>query len=220
MTKQHDALLKQLQQGIDALSLSVSLAQQEKLLGFLYLLEKWNKAYNLTAIKQLDDMVSKHLLDSLSIYPFIDGEMILDVGTGPGLPGIPLAICFPEKNFHLLDSNGKRVRFMTHVAGELQIQNIQPTHSRVEDWKQDHAYDRVLVRAFSELDRIWALCHGLLKPQGQILAMKGNLPTEEISKLPKHTICRSTKLNVPMLDSQRHMVCLQLQDPLSCQQDS
>ena len=124
-----------LQQGIAKLGLNVTVEMQEKLIAYLQLMLKWNKAYNLTAIRELDSMVIRHVLDSLSILPFIKQSPVLDVGTGAGLPGIPLALCLPDYQFVLLDSNGKKTRFLTQAKIELGIENIEVIHSRIEDYK-------------------------------------------------------------------------------------
>ncbi len=198
---------EQLQRGLAGLSLTLSEQQQDQLLHYLGLLIKWNRAYNLTAIRDPQEMVSKHLLDSLSVAPFIRGERLLDVGTGAGLPGIPLAIVYPEKEFELLDANSKKTRFLTHVVAELVLTNVKVHHCRIEAGKLGAHYQGILSRAFASLADMTAACGPLLVEGGELLAMKGQYPEEELSQLPKPYIVKgSHALVVPGLTGERHLI--------------
>jgi len=181
----------------------------QTLVDYLAMLQKWNKAYNLTAIRDVDQMISLHLLDSLATLPFIKGERIIDVGTGPGLPGMVLAICYPEKHFTLLDSNGKKTRFLTQVKMELGINNVTVANERVEKHAHQGEYDHVISRAFASLQDMinWTL--PLPKDTGNFLAMKGVHPEKELAALPSEVEVVDIKsLNVPNIQAERHMVIM------------
>ena len=200
---------EQLRSGLEQLALPLEDAQLDNLLGYLALLVKWNRAFNLTAIRDASEMVSKHLLDSLSIAPLLQGERFLDVGTGAGLPGIPLAICFPHRHFDLLDSNGKKTRFLQQAIAELALTNCTVHRSRVESSGLNACFDGILSRAFASLADMAEACGPLLKPGGTLLAMKGQYPDEEMSRLPKPYIVKgSHALTVPGLAGQRHLLIL------------
>jgi 16S rRNA (guanine527-N7)-methyltransferase len=194
-----------------ALQMGASLSDNtiQTLVRYLAMLEKWNKAYNLTAIRDVEQMISLHLLDSLATLPYITGDKIIDVGTGPGLPGMVLAICYPEKRFTLLDSNGKKTRFLTQVKMELGIDNVTVENERVEKHLHQGEYDHVISRAFASLQDMinWTL--PLPSESGNFLAMKGVYPTEEIAALPKEVDLVSVEpLNVPNIQAERHMVVM------------
>lgn len=187
----------------------VSAEQNEQLIQYLELLIKWNKAYNLTAIRDPEEMFTKHIVDSLSIAPFIKGESILDVGSGPGLPGIPMAIMFPSKHFSLLDSNGKKTRFLIQVKMSLAITNIEVFNVRVESLGNDKLFDQIMSRAFTALDNMVALCKHLLAANGEFLAMKGLVPKDEIAMVDKdYDIVSITALVVPGCMDQRHLISI------------
>ena len=177
---------------------------QEKLDAFLALLIKWNKAYNLTAIRDRDEMVTKHILDSLAVVPYIKGERILDVGTGAGLPGIPLAIALPQYHFTLLDSNGKKIRFITQAVSELNIKNVEVVQARVEEYQSESAYQTIISRAFTSISEFIDKTKHLLAKDGQILAMKGKEFDQELKNFAGHV--KVHKLDVPGLKEQRHLV--------------
>ena len=167
----------QLEQGLKQFgmnSLSVPLLQ------YLLLLDKWNAAYNLTAVRDLNSMVGKHILDSLAILPWIKGNRILDVGTGAGLPGIPLAIAKPEIHFVLLDSNGKKTRFLNEVKRQLNLKNLEIVQFRVENYHQPQGFDTVISRAFSSLEQMIHWTQHLIAKEGIWLAMKGRYPETEL----------------------------------------
>ncbi|TNF05928.1 MAG: 16S rRNA (guanine(527)-N(7))-methyltransferase RsmG [Gammaproteobacteria bacterium] len=200
-------LASRLRAGLDALSLPLSDYQVALLLDYLSLLQKWNRAYNLTAVRDPQEMLHLHLLDSLSIAKDIAGNEMIDVGTGPGLPGIPLAICFPERSFTLLDSNGKKTRFLFQAKNSLGLGNVQEVQSRVEAYQPDRSYDAVISRAFSSLADMVEKCSHLLAPDGRFYAMKGQYPQQELSELPKHyNVIASHRLDVPGVEAQRHLV--------------
>lgn len=202
-----DRVEKRLLEGLKALSLSPDEFAIASLLHFLRLLEKWNAVYNLTAIRDLEQAVGLHVLDSLSILPYLQGRRILDVGTGAGLPGIPLALMAPEKNFYLLDSSAKKIRFVQQALLELALKNAQVIHARVEAFQSAQRFDTIIARAFASVPELWTKTHHLLVENGRLLAMKGRFPEEEIRSLTQGT-CRVIPLKVPGLDAERHLVCL------------
>jgi 16S rRNA (guanine527-N7)-methyltransferase len=176
------------------------------LLAFLVLLQKWNRHYNLTAIRDLDAAIELHLLDSLALAPFLRGVSVLDVGTGAGLPGIPLAMVATDKRFWLLDASAKKTRFIRHAAIELGLINVEVVTARVEDFvPPDRGFDNVLARAFAGLGEIWALTSRLLAPGGRILAQKGQLPKAEIEDLADCPVAVH-RLSIPGLDAERHLI--------------
>lgn len=200
-----------LAQGIAEAGLPIDAQKQQKLLAYLTLMQKWNKVHNLTAVRDADEMVVLHLLDSLVVLPFIDGKALLDVGSGAGLPGIPLAICLPELKVTVIDSNNKKVSFMRQAKAELGIENLEVLSGRVEEIAPNHKFDMVISRAFSDLDLFISLTHQLCDAQGKWLAMKGVYPEAELAELEKNTGITASKieeLKVPGLAAQRHLVFL------------
>lgn len=175
---------QQLSAGITQLDLILPAGALEKLSVFIGLLVKWNTAYNLTAVREPAEMVSKHLLDSLSVLPFLKGDWVVDVGTGAGLPGIPLALACPEKHFVLLDSNGKKIRFVIHAAAALGLKNMEVVQARAEDYRPAEPFATVISRAFAATDDFLALTSHLGASGGRWLAMKGVLPDAELRGLP------------------------------------
>lgn len=173
-------LISLLEQGLKQFGLSSLCAP---LLQYLLLLDKWNAAYNLTAVRDLDSMVSKHILDSLAIVPWIKGNRILDVGTGAGLPGIPLAIAKPEIQFVLLDSNGKKTRFLNEVKRQLNLKNLEIVQFRVENYHPAQGFDTVISRAFSSLEQMIHWTQHLIAKDGMWLAMKGRYPDTELDMI-------------------------------------
>ncbi|MHC5347329.1 16S rRNA (guanine(527)-N(7))-methyltransferase RsmG [Metapseudomonas furukawaii] len=201
----------ELSRGAQQLSVSITPEQQESLLGYLALLIKWNKAYNLTAVRDPDEMVSRHLLDSLSIVPHVGplGDNWLDVGSGGGMPGIPLAILFPERRFTLLDSNGKKTRFLTQVKLELKLANLDVVHSRVEAFTPERPFDGIVSRAFSSLEDFSNWTRHLGDSETRWLAMKGLHPDDELQALPADFRVESAHaLEVPGCQGQRHLLIL------------
>ena len=215
MVDQHSLeteLLAVLKNSLKSSELVVSSSQQQQLIRYVLLMHKWNKAYNLTSVREPQQMVIKHIVDSIVVAPFLDKNRYIDVGTGPGLPGIPLAIMCPDKHFILLDSLGKRVRFMKQVAYELNIPNIEPVQSRVEDYVATDKIDGVLSRAFASLKDMLHWCQHLVDSQGVFVALKGQLPTNELEDLPLNFVLQQTiKLDVPGLEGDRHIVKIKKQ---------
>jgi 16S rRNA (guanine527-N7)-methyltransferase len=202
---------EELSQGALELGVELSAQQHEQLLAYLALLIKWNKAYNLTAVRDPDEMVSRHLLDSLSVVPFVSeaGDNWLDVGSGGGMPGIPLAILFPERQFTLLDSNGKKTRFLTQVKLELKLANLQVIHSRVEAFTPTVPFSGICSRAFSSLEDFSNWTRHLGDGSTQWLAMKGVHPDDELQALPADFSLTATHvLKVPGCQGQRHLLIL------------
>lgn len=201
-------MLDKLRKLVAQTSLQLSDLQLQQLVQYVQLLDKWNSAYNLTSVRDPNEMLVKHIMDSLVVAPFLHGQRIIDVGTGPGLPGVPLAICCPDKEFTLLDSLGKRVRFLNQVKLQLGLKNIRPLQSRVED-HQEH-YDSVISRAFASLSDMLHWCQHLPVANGQFLAMKGAQAQEEIAALPDFVkVVGNVELTVPELVGQRYLLVLE-----------
>ncbi|WP_163936374.1 16S rRNA (guanine(527)-N(7))-methyltransferase RsmG [Paraferrimonas sp. SM1919] len=187
--------------------LIVTNEQQQKLIAFVELLHKWNKAYNLTSIRDPKQMLVRHVMDSICVSPHLQGHRFIDVGTGPGLPGIPLAIINPDKEFVLLDSLGKRTRFQKQVKFELGLQNIESVNSRVEDYHDEVGFDGVLSRAFASMSDMLQWCHHLPKETGQFVALKANIEQSELEQIPQQfAVQQIIELTVPELNEPRHVV--------------
>jgi len=201
---------KQLDTLLAKAGISLTDQQKQQLLGYVGLLDKWNKAYNLTSVRDPKEMLVRHILDSIVVNPFLKGDRFIDVGTGPGLPGIPLAIVRPESHFTLLDSLGKRVRFLRQVQHELKLTNIEPVQSRVEEFPAEPPFDGVISRAFASLQDMISWCHHLPKAKtGRFYALKGIRPDDELAQLPPGIELVSVeRLHVPTLDGERHLIIL------------
>jgi 16S rRNA (guanine527-N7)-methyltransferase len=197
---------------INQTDLNITTEQIDKLVAYVELLEKWNKAYNLTSVRDPNQMVIKHIMDSVVVSPHLQtvsdvNTKYIDVGTGPGLPGVPLSIINPDKQFTLLDSLGKRIRFITQVKHELKLENVAPLQSRVEDHQGQYA--GVISRAFASISDMVNWSHHLLAPQGKFFALKGQIDQEEIEALPNFVKVEQThSLHVPELTGERHLVLL------------
>ncbi|MGD8233456.1 16S rRNA (guanine(527)-N(7))-methyltransferase RsmG [Vibrio sp. TRT 1302] len=206
--------MSQLRTQLDSLiaqtTLDVSEQQRDQLVGYVEMLNKWNKAYNLTSVRDPQEMLIKHIMDSIVVSTHLQGDSFIDVGTGPGLPGIPLSIMNPDKQFVLLDSLGKRIRFIKQVLHELKIENVTPVQSRVEEYQPEERFDAVLSRAFASMTDMVEWCHHLPKTDGGcFLALKGQLPQSEIEQLPEWCSVTDIKaLSVPQLEGERHLVIL------------
>ena len=199
----------------DTASLGVALTEPDanRLIRLLDELERWNRTYNLTAIRNRDDMLTHHLLDSLSIHRDLHGATVADVGTGAGFPGLPLAVVNPERRFTLIDSNGKKIRFVQHAARELGLENVEGLHGRVEAMRA-RQFDTVVARAFAALPELIVNVAPLCGPQTRVLAMKGKWPQDEIAALPagwRHQ--ESRELTVPGLVESRCVIVLSRQGP-------
>jgi 16S rRNA (guanine527-N7)-methyltransferase len=187
----------------------LSESQHSQLLAYLALLIKWNKAYNLTAVRNPDEMVSRHLLDSLSVVRFVEGERQLDVGSGGGMPGIPLAILFPDSKITVLDSNGKKTRFLTQVKLELALSNLEVIHSRAEAFQPMLPFNGIISRAFSSLEDFTQWTRHMGDSDTRWLAMKGLHPADELVALPADFSLESAQaLAVPGCQGQRHLLIL------------
>ena len=190
-------------------ALSVTEPQQQQLVKLVLLLNKWNKAYNLTSVRDPQEMMVKHILDSLVVSPYLQGDRFIDVGTGPGLPGLPLAIINPQKHFVLLDSLGKRISFIRNAVRELDLTNVEAVLSRAEEYQPDHQFDGVLSRAFASLKEMTDWCHHLPKKEGHFYALKGLCHDEEVQALEgKFMVKEVVKLHVPELVGERHLIIL------------
>ncbi|MDP9500201.1 16S rRNA (guanine(527)-N(7))-methyltransferase RsmG [Bisgaard Taxon 45] len=200
LTDKLETLLKQT-------ALSITDQQKAQLVKLILLLNKWNKAYNLTSVRDPMDMLVKHILDSLVVSPYLSGERFIDVGTGPGLPGLPLAIINPHKQFVLLDSLGKRISFIRHAVRELGLHNVETVLSRVEEYRPEQLFDGVLSRAFASLKDMTDWCQHLPNQDGYFYALKGLYHQEEVEELgEKFTIQQVVQLQVPTLVGERHLV--------------
>lgn len=195
-----------LKNGLKQLGLSMPAEQQKRMLAFLTFLQQWNRAYNLTAIHDIDKMVTYHVLDSLSIAPYLTGNRIIDVGTGAGFPGIPLAFFYPKKQLTLLDSNGKKTRFLIQAKAAFAIDNIDIIHSRVERYHTEPCFDTVIFRAVKPIQEMIDQTSHLCCKNGHFFAMKAGYPTEELKAISKLATVQA--LTVPGLDAQRHLVIL------------
>ena len=205
-----DPLHQPLAEGLRQLGLENSSALCNGLLNYLNLLTKWNAVYSLTAIRDVNHMVTHHLLDSLSVVPSLPPGTLADVGTGPGLPGIPIAMTEPEREVVLVESNHKKSAFLVQAVGSLGLRNVRVVRQRVEEFHPDVAFDTVISRAFADLSDFVRLAGHLAKPAGQLFAMKGLQPHEEIAKLPDDFACLAVRpLSVPGLSAARHLVILQ-----------
>lgn len=204
-----DILRARLASGIAEMAIEAGPEALEQLLRYLKLLAKWNHAYNLTAVRDIQDMIPRHLLDSLSVAPFLRGETFVDVGTGPGLPGIPLAILFPNRRFLLVDSNGKKTRFLTQCKLELGLPNIEIRQARIEQVQLPDRPDGILSRAFASVADFVQWTEHLVGPGTRLYAMKGLYPEEELAALPaSFVVLERHRLLVPGCDAQRHLLIM------------
>ena len=195
--------------GLEALGVPLDAAAREKLLAYLALLSKWNQVYNLTAIREPERMLRQHLLDSLAVVPHTDGETVADVGSGAGLPGIPLAIARPASRVALIESNHKKSAFLRQAVIELALANVNVLEQRVETVTPRGSYDVVISRAFSDLAEFAMLAGPLCRPEGMLAAMKGVHPYDELGAVPTaYSIERVIRLKVPGLEAERHLVVM------------
>lgn len=194
--------------GIDLLGVPFPAEGVERCAAYLRLLEKWNRVHNLTAVRETDQMVVLHLLDSLSLLPHIrEVHTLLDVGSGGGLPGIPIAIARPDLAVTLLDSSHKKASFLEQARVELALANTSVVCERVEQWRPERTFDVVVSRAFAELAEFVAQSQHLVSAGGRMLAMKGIYPFEEIARIPpSHRVAEVAELHVPHLQAKRHLV--------------
>ena len=204
-----EPLRQQLEYGLKQMGLFYPVETQQKLVHYIQLIARWNKTFNLTAIRDVEEMVSKHLLDSLAVQPYLEGKKILDVGSGAGLPGIPFAITSPDKQFVLIDSNGKKTRFLTQAKIDLKLDNVEVIHQRVEDYQpvsDGHRiyFDVITARAYASTDDILSSTAHLQNEASRILIMQGKLDRKISSS--QYELIESHTLDVYGLDAQRHLL--------------
>lgn len=204
-----EPLRQQLAVGLKAMGLFYPVEVQQKLVHYIQLIARWNKTFNLTAIRDVEEMVSKHLLDSLAVQPFVDGSLILDVGSGAGLPGIPFAITSPDKHFVLVDTNGKKTRFLTQAKIELKLNNVEVIHQRIEDYQPtEHGhriyFDLITARAYAATDVILSTTAHLQNADTRLLIMQGKL--DQRFENEAYELLETSKLDVFGLDAERHLL--------------
>ena len=204
-----DNLERILSDGMEAMNIAYSAKQLTRLLEFLGLLQKWNRVYNLTSIDSPAERVRLHLLDSLAVLPYLQGTSVLDVGTGAGLPGLPLALFSPDREFTLLDSNAKKTRFVRQATIELGLANVNVVHERIESFRTSNGFDSILARAFANLPELTGQTFRLLNPGGVILAQKGKLPQDEL-KLLENAVVEVFSLDIPGIDAERHLIAIKV----------
>lgn len=204
------SLAAKLAQGIVQLGLALPPPTQQRLLDYVALLQKWNKVYNLTAVREAQKMVGHHLLDCLAVVPHVSAATILDVGSGAGLPGIPLALALPRAQVTLLDSGHKKAAFLRQAVIELKLANAEVVCERVEDWRPSRRFELVISRAFSDLPEFAALAGHLVAPGGVLAAMKGVYPHAELAQLPaEYRLKQALPLPVPGVRGERHLVLIE-----------
>ena len=211
----HGALLDE---GLAELGLDQRLGDDQLLMAYVTELMNWNRVYNLTSVRKPADIVTRHVLDSLTILPHLRGDRILDIGTGAGLPGIPLAIACPEREFVLLDSSSKKLRFVRQTLGILELDNVTLEDARIEEYQPEHLFDTITCRAFSDLPDFYRYSARLCAEDGRMLAMKGVYPMTEVECLQdKEIIDEIVALKVPGLDAERHLVIMQSREDQQAQ---
>ncbi len=194
-----------IRQGLSDMDVPCSVGQAQQLLAYLIMLKKWNRVFNLTAVDRLEDSINRHVLDSASVLRFLRGNRVLDVGTGAGLPGIPLAILDPERLYVLLDSSAKKIRFIQQVVIDLGLKNVQPIAMRIEDFDPVEGFDSITSRAFSSLELFAGAAYRLLSAKGSLIALKGRLPVEEMGQVDIDGL-KVHKILVPGLGLERHII--------------
>lgn len=211
MTNLEQQLIEKLEILLKQTALSITEQQKVRLVKLVLLLNKWNKAYNLTSVRDPMDMLIKHILDSIVVSPYLQDQHFIDVGTGPGLPGLPLAIINPDKHFVLLDSLGKRISFIRNAVRELELTNVEPVLSRVEEYQPEKKFDGILSRAFASLRDMTDWCQHLPSEKGYFYALKGIYQAEETQQLSsKFSVEQVISLNVPELVGERHLVVISM----------
>lgn len=205
-----DELLSRIVRGARELGIELASNQGDQLLDYIQEMVRWGRAYNLTAIREPSQMVPLHLLDSLTVVPYVLGPRILDLGTGAGLPGVPLAILRPDYEVWLMDSSAKKCRFLRHIAGRLGLEKVQVVQSRAENYRPDHGFDTVVSRAVGALGLLMDLSAHLVQPGGRLLAMKGQYPEAELAALneadDRWTVDEILALKTPGVEGDRHLV--------------
>ncbi len=202
-------LAAQLKEGLAALPIEVDEFQQQQLLDYVQLLQRWNQVYSLTAVRTPSQMISRHLLDSLALMPYVRGTRVLDVGSGPGLPGIPLAVCRASTHMTLLDSNAKKTRFLLQAVQALKLGNVEVLKQRVEAYFPTPRFDTVIARAFGSLTTLVRQAGHLVAPLGCLMVMKGGVPKDELNELGEvRDAIEVVRLQVPQVDAERHLVII------------
>ncbi|MBD3609400.1 MAG: 16S rRNA (guanine(527)-N(7))-methyltransferase RsmG [Gammaproteobacteria bacterium] len=203
------SLIHELYHGLEKMGIQVSDEAANGMLDYLDLLSKWNRVYNLTAVRKPEQMLTRHVFDSLAILPFVEGKRIIDVGSGAGLPGIPLALTMPDCEFVLLDSNSKKTRFLQQAKTDLKLDNMEVVHERVEEYQPEQLFNTVVSRAYSSLAGMLESTSHLLLDDGVNLAMKGVYPVAELDAIPAgFELISVEQLQVPDLDADRHVVII------------
>lgn len=197
-----------LQKALQLNQITVPESAVDNMLQFLELLLAWNKVFQLTAIRDPEQAIWLHLIDSLTVLPYVEGKRVIDVGSGGGLPGIPLALVCPDREFVLLDSNGKKTRFLQQVVQTLKLANVTVVQDRAEHFRPQACFDSIITRAFAPLDRMLAQTGHLSCPGGVFLAMKGSEPLDELATVPAGYVYTVHRLSVVGLDALRHLVCI------------
>ena len=204
-----DPLHQHLENGLKLLPVQLPAPDRQRLLAYVRLLAKWNAAYNLTAVREPEEMVTRHLLDSLTLLPYLHGTRVLDIGTGAGLPGVPLAVARPDLAFTLLDANAKKTRFIVQVIGELGLTNVEVVQTRVENYRPAQKFATLMSRAFASIADMLDNTQHLCDPDGRFLAMKGVYPQAELAAIPAdYAVQEVVALQVPGLDAARHVVII------------
>lgn len=204
-----DPLYSRLLSGLEELGVSLPEVDRLRFIAYVRLLAKWNKAYNLTAVRDPEEMITRHVLDSLTLLPYLHGQRLLDIGSGAGLPGIPLAIARPDLSFVLIDANAKKIRFIVQTIGELDLKNVDAVQARVENYRPAHKFDTLMSRAFASIADMLTQSRHLCAPDGRFLAMKGVHPREELTALPAgYAVREIIPLQVPGLDAARNVVII------------
>jgi 16S rRNA (guanine527-N7)-methyltransferase len=205
------ALRDRLLAGLERMSLALTDDQTDRMIRYILLLERWNRAYNLTAVREPLEMVPKHLLDSLSVLPYLYGDNLLDLGTGPGLPGIPLAVAARERVFHLLDSNGTKIRFLRQAVAELGLSNAKPIHARTESYHPERKFATIVSRAVAWTPDLMAASWRLTGRPARVLVLKGQRPaaTELHGFEPIADALKIHRIRVPFLEADRHLLEVQ-----------
>lgn len=200
---------KRLAAGLEELGLHPPAAVHRRLLQYLRLLQKWNRVYNLTGVRDPHEMLARHILDSFAVLRFVTGSRVLDVGTGAGLPGIPLALMLPASWFVLLDSSAKKTRFVRQVVAELELANVEVVCERAEKFQPPHKFDTLVARALAPIPDVLAASGHLCAASGQILIMKGACPRQELAVIPEgYAVSEVKALRVPRLNAERHLVII------------
>lgn len=208
-TRVPNDLRRTLDIGLEKIDLDLENNVRVALIDYVSLLHRWNRTYNLTGVRDPAQMVCRHILDCLVVVPYICGSRLLDIGTGPGLPGIILSLACPQIRSVLIDSNGKKTRFCLQVVAELGLFNVQVVHSRIEDYRPEITYTTVIARAFGKIAKLHRDTHRLLAPDGCLMAMKAGFPAAELEELGSlGEEARVVALTVPGVDGERHLVML------------